>query len=119
MSDHLQEVSSYKADRRYLEEGMVYDKTVYTRIYFTSESHIHGIINVLRYGTSSTGQCAVTPEGLQALDEISEYDYLSHILLRMFENEAYSITDPRRFRVELSFSPGCVIVVVCSCSLLE
>ena len=75
MSDHLQEVSSYKADRRYLEEGMVYDKTVYTRMYFTSESHIHGIINVLRYGTSSTGQCAVTPEGLQALDEISEYDY--------------------------------------------
>ena len=58
MSDHLQEVSSYKADRRYLEEGMEYDKTVYTRMYFTSESHIHGILNVLRYCLLYTSDAA-------------------------------------------------------------
>ena len=109
-SDHLQEVSSYKADERYTEEDIVSNKTVYTRMYFTSESHIHGILNVLRYGSSSTGLHAVTDEGLKALDEVPEYDYLSYILLRLFENDTYDMNDPRRFRVELSFSPGCVIV---------
>lgn len=28
----------------------------------------------------------------------------------MYENESYDIADPKRFRVELLFSPGCVIV---------
>lgn len=109
-SDHLQEVSSYKADVRYSEDSFSGNKTVYTRMYFTSESHIHGILNVLRYGVGSNGQRAITEQGLQALNEISEYDYLSHILLRMYENESYDIGDPKRFRVELLFSPGCVIV---------
>ena len=103
-------MSSYKADRRYVEEVEEGGRTVFTRMYFTSESHIHGILNVLRYGISSSGQRAVTEEGLRALDEISEYDYLSHILLKMYENEMYDMADPRRFRVELSFSPGCCIV---------
>ena len=109
-SDHLQEVSSYKADERYTEESSGHSRTVYTRMYFTSESHIHGILNVLRYGSSSTGQRAVTDAGLAALDAVTEYDYLSHILLRMYENTSYDITDHKRFRVELSFSPVCVIV---------
>lgn len=109
-SDHLQEISFYKADERYTEGTIVSNKTVYTRMYFTSESHIHGILNVLRYGCSSNGQRAVTEEGMKALDEVPEYDYLSHILLRLFENDMYDINDPRRFRVELSFSPGCVVV---------
>ena len=61
-------------------------------------------------GSSSTGLHAVTDEGLKALDEVPEYDYLSYILLRLFENDTYDMNDPRRFRVELSFSPGCVIV---------
>ena len=96
-------MSSYKADVRYSEDSQSGNKTVYTRMYFTSESHIHGILNVLRYA-------AITQQGRQALNEISEYDYLSHILLRMYENESYDIADPKRFRVELLFSPGCVIV---------
>ena len=109
-SDHLQEVSTYKADVRYSEDSITGNKTVYTRMYFTSESHIHGILNVLRYGVGSNGQRAVTEEGRQALNDVSEYDYLSHILLRMYENESYDIGDPKRFREELLFSPGCVIV---------
>lgn len=42
-------MSSYKADVRYSEDSQSGNKTVYTRMYFTSESHIHGILNVLRY----------------------------------------------------------------------
>ena len=95
-------MSSYKADVRYSEDSQSGNKTVYTRMYFTSESHIHGV--------GSNGQPAITQQGRQALNEISEYDYLSHILLRMYENESYDIADPKRFRVELLFSPGCVIV---------
>ena len=103
-------MSSYKADVRYSEDSQSGNKTVYTRMYFTSESHIHGILNVLRYAVGSNGQPAITQQGRQALNEISEYDYLSHILLRMYENESYDIADPKRFRVVLLFSPGCVIV---------
>ena len=53
---------------------------------------------------------SISDEGLKALDEVPEYDYLSYMLLRLYENDTYDMNDPRRFRVELSFSPGCVIV---------
>ena len=58
--------------------------------------------------TELNGQINDTRTDLTAAQ--SEYDYLSHILLRMYENESYDIADPKRFRVELLFSPGCVIV---------
>jgi len=56
------------------------------------ESHIHSLINILWYchlDDSLKGEPGlVSNEGLQHLSEIKELDYLTHIVLRMFENIA-------------------------------
>ena len=149
---------------------------VRTRIYFTSESHIHSLLSVLRYchleeppESVASGTAAPSPEsgyaggaapaagGIQAtmcqgdkyvnewfngngsssasantpvgrgsaaagatkrqapllspaaeglLHACSECDYLTHIVLRMFERLEVPPTDPRRFRLEISYSRG-------------
>jgi inositol hexakisphosphate/diphosphoinositol-pentakisphosphate kinase len=96
---------------------------VRTRIYFTSESHCHALVNVLRY----CGLCPATDSmcssdsvsehgtdgipivgegGQRLLHSVSELDYMTHIVFRMFENKKLALDDPRRFRVEILFSPG-------------
>lgn len=64
---------------------------VRTRIYFTSESHIHGLINVLRHGhldcnEESTSKAMLSDDQENALLDMPEFDYLTHIVFRMFEN---------------------------------
>lgn len=80
---------------------------VRTRIYFTSESHCHSLVNVLRYcqlGPEALG--LVSEAGQQRLHDSLELDYMTHIVFRMFERKSLALTDPGRFRVEILFSPG-------------
>ncbi|RHZ34542.1 hypothetical protein DYB37_006589 [Aphanomyces astaci] len=87
---------------------------VRTRLYFTSESHMHTLLNVLRHqcpawvarrtdenltsGTSSqqdqppkqrhafdAAKMTMAPQAIEALDNVSELDYLAHIIIRVFE----------------------------------
>ena len=82
---------------------------VRTRIYFTSESHIHSLVNCLRYCHQREG-CTegpiLSPESLELLNNTTEYDYLTHIVFRMYENKIHPVSSADRFRVEISFSPG-------------
>lgn len=39
-------------------------------------------------------------------EEVPELDYLSQVVFCMYENRRVPIDDPRRFRVEILFSPG-------------
>ncbi|XP_059670273.1 inositol hexakisphosphate and diphosphoinositol-pentakisphosphate kinase VIP2-like isoform X2 [Cornus florida] len=86
------------------------DRHVRTRLYFTSESHIHSLMNVLRYcnlDESLQGEGSlVCDNGLERLSKTKELDYMSYIVLRMFENTEVALEDPKRFRVELTFSRG-------------
>ena len=80
---------------------------VRTRIYFTSESHCHSLVNVLRFcqiGLGSDG--IIGPMGQDILHHTPELDYMTHVVLRMFENKTLPLRDPGRFRVEILFSPG-------------
>ena len=80
---------------------------VRTRIYFTSESHCHSLVNVLRYcqlGISNGG--IIGDAGDATLHKTSELDYMTHVVLRMFENKSLPLRDAGRFRVEILFSPG-------------
>jgi hypothetical protein len=42
----------------------------------------------------------------EVLENTPEFDYLTHIVLRMYENKNVPVHAPERFRVEISFSPG-------------
>ena len=46
--------------------------------------------------------CALSPEGLELLDNVSELSYLTQVVIRLFEDSQ----QPGRLRCELSFSPG-------------
>jgi len=81
---------------------------VRTRIYFTSESHMHSLINVLRYchlGVDGDSGL-LSSDGQEILKQVPELDYMTHIVFRMFESKTLPLSDPRRFRVEILFSPG-------------
>ena len=83
---------------------------VRTRIYFTSESHCHALTNVLRYChlscPTSSNQPLLNDSGEAFLRSTPELDYMTHIVLRMFENKSLPLRDKGRFRVEILFSPG-------------
>jgi inositol hexakisphosphate/diphosphoinositol-pentakisphosphate kinase len=84
---------------------------VRTRIYFTSESHIHSLVNVLRFshmrpGAPDSASSLLAPEMQALMDDTPEFDYLTHIVFRMYENKQVPVHAPERFRVEISFSPG-------------
>jgi inositol hexakisphosphate/diphosphoinositol-pentakisphosphate kinase len=77
-------------------------RSVRTRLYFTSESHMHTLLNVLRY--SGEGKPLVCEEGLAVMDSISEIGYLSQIVIRLFEDKL----NPENVHCELNFSPGAI-----------
>ncbi|KAI6225577.1 Inositol hexakisphosphate and diphosphoinositol-pentakisphosphate kinase [Aphelenchoides besseyi] len=78
---------------------------VRTRLYFTSESHIHTIMNLLRYGSL----CTTSEKWQRALKFISglgEFNYLSQLVLMVYESQAECADPMERFHIELLFSPG-------------
>ncbi|KAH1215758.1 Inositol hexakisphosphate and diphosphoinositol-pentakisphosphate kinase VIP1 [Glycine max] len=85
------------------------ERHVRTRLYFTSESHIHSLMNVLRYCNleeSLQEESLVCRNALERLCKTKELDYMSHIVLRMFENTEVALEDPKRYRIELTYSRG-------------
>ncbi|CAM0883363.1 unnamed protein product [Alopecurus aequalis] len=86
------------------------ERRVRTRLYFTSESHIHSLMNVLRYcylDESLNGEeSLICKSSLDGLFKTKELDYMSYIVLRMFENTEVPLEDPKRFRIEMTFSRG-------------
>ncbi|KAL3640153.1 Inositol hexakisphosphate and diphosphoinositol-pentakisphosphate kinase vip2 [Castilleja foliolosa] len=86
------------------------ERHVRTRLYFTSESHIHSLMNVLRYcnlDESLQGEPSlVSDTGLERLYKTKELDYMSYIVLRLFENTEVALEDAKRFRIEMTFSRG-------------
>jgi hypothetical protein len=83
-------------------------RRVRSRLYFTSESHLHSLLNVLRFPSSKEG-CVRSPlsfKGLQILADASELCYLTQVVIRLFEDTQKPSDDPKRFRIEIWFSPG-------------
>ncbi|XP_042025102.1 inositol hexakisphosphate and diphosphoinositol-pentakisphosphate kinase VIP2-like isoform X2 [Salvia splendens] len=86
------------------------ERHVRTRLYFTSESHIHSMMNVLRYCNLDESlqeePSLVCDSTLERLCRTKELDYMSYIVFRLFENTELALEDPKRFRVEMTFSRG-------------
>ena len=89
-------------------------RRIRTRLYFTSESHLHTLINVLRFAgddcpSGSTSNCSspvLSPYGMDFLNESKEVCYLTQVVIRLFEDTSRRMSHPRRFRVEILFSAG-------------
>ncbi|XP_053375190.1 inositol hexakisphosphate and diphosphoinositol-pentakisphosphate kinase 2-like isoform X6 [Mercenaria mercenaria] len=83
------------------------ERFVRTRLYFTSESHIHSLLNMLRFG----GLCEEVKDEQwkKAMDFLSttpELNYMTQINIMMFEDPSKDVGSPEKFHVELHFSPG-------------
>lgn len=83
-------------------------RRVRTRLYFTSESHLHTLLNVLRftYNDPRSSSFALSKRGCDIVDRTPELCYLTQIVFRLFEDPKKDINDPKRFRLEILFSPG-------------
>mmetsp|Transcript_9745 Transcript_9745/g.33689 ORF Transcript_9745/g.33689 Transcript_9745/m.33689 type:complete len:1217 (+) Transcript_9745:54-3704(+) len=94
-------------------------RAVRTRLYFTSESHLHALLTALRLPykctTAPPGLAPSAPvanaspvdrEGQAWLSQIPELSYLSHLVFRLWEDLAVDETHPERYMVEISFCPG-------------
>lgn len=79
-------------------------RRVRSRLYFTSESHLHSLLNVLRFPSVVPSPLSV--KGQDIIANASELCYLTQIVIRLFEDNQKPRDDPRRFRVEVLFSPG-------------
>lgn len=101
--------TKYRLDPKYANVKTP-ERHVRTRLYFTSESHIHSLINVLRYcnmdETLQGEESLVCDSALLRLFKTKELDYMSYIVLRMFENTELPLEDPKRCRIEMTFSRG-------------
>ncbi|CAL1357848.1 unnamed protein product [Linum trigynum] len=101
--------TKYRLDPKYANVKTP-DRHLRTRLYFTSESHIHSLMNVLRYCNLDESlqdeDSLVCDSALERLHNTKELDYMSYIVLRMFENTEVALEDPKRFRIEMTFSRG-------------
>ncbi|CAC5392742.1 PPIP5K [Mytilus coruscus] len=83
------------------------ERFVRTRLYFTSESHIHSLLNMLRFG----GLCNENNDeqwekAMNYLSATSELNYMTQIVIMMFEDPTKDPSSDERFHIELHFSPG-------------
>ncbi|CAH0604874.1 unnamed protein product [Chrysodeixis includens] len=80
---------------------------VRTRLYFTSESHVHSLLTVLRFG----GLLDVLKDeqwrrAMEYVSTVSELNYMSQIVVMLYEDPTKDPYSEERFHVELHFSPG-------------
>ncbi|CAF0929451.1 unnamed protein product, partial [Didymodactylos carnosus] len=83
---------------------------VRTRLYFTSESHVHSLLTMIRYG-GLIDACSDEQwkHSMNYLDTVSELNYLTQIVMMLYEDPNEENTSERRFHVELHFSPGAYV----------
>ncbi|KAB1277695.1 Inositol hexakisphosphate and diphosphoinositol-pentakisphosphate kinase 1 [Camelus dromedarius] len=112
---------------------------VRTRLYFTSESHVHSLLSVFRYGglldvrillpsayehlfsafsysppqaffllqaSPQETKDAQWQRALAYLSAISELNYMTQIVIMLYEDNTRDPLSEERFHVELHFSPG-------------
>ncbi|CAM9604659.1 unnamed protein product [Choristocarpus tenellus] len=74
---------------------------VRTRLYFTSESHLHTLINVLRHPPAKGLEPFLSPAGVRVLEKAPELCFMTHVVFRVFK-----AISSDKFRLEILFSPG-------------
>lgn len=84
---------------------------VRTRLYFTSEGHIHPLLSVLHYGGLVDDRDEQWRRAMEYVSTVSELNYMTQIVIMLYEDPTKDPTSEDRFHVELHFSPGVVCCV--------
>ncbi|KAK7890963.1 hypothetical protein WMY93_022926 [Mugilogobius chulae] len=80
---------------------------VRTRLYFTSESHVHSLLNMFRYGgLLNEEQDVQWKQAMEYLGAVPELNYMTQIVIMLYEDNNKDPASEERFHVELHFSPG-------------
>uniref|UniRef100_A0A8C5L2P2 Inositol hexakisphosphate and diphosphoinositol-pentakisphosphate kinase n=1 Tax=Jaculus jaculus TaxID=51337 RepID=A0A8C5L2P2_JACJA len=83
------------------------DRHVRTRLYFTSESHVHSLLSILRYGAlCDESKDEQWKRAMDYLNVVNELNYMTQIVIMLYEDPNKDVSSEERFHVELHFSPG-------------
>ncbi|XP_042587903.1 inositol hexakisphosphate and diphosphoinositol-pentakisphosphate kinase 2 [Cyprinus carpio] len=83
------------------------ERHVRTRLYFTSESHVHSLLSILRYGAlCDEARDEQWKRAMDYLKIVSELNYMTQIVIMLYEDPNKDPSSEDRFHVELHFSPG-------------
>ncbi|XP_061898673.1 inositol hexakisphosphate and diphosphoinositol-pentakisphosphate kinase 1-like isoform X6 [Entelurus aequoreus] len=80
---------------------------VRTRLYFTSESHVHSLLSIFRYGgLLDEDKDQQWNQAMDYLSAVTELNYMTQIVIMLYEDNNKDPSSEERFHVELHFSPG-------------
>ncbi|XP_053317981.1 inositol hexakisphosphate and diphosphoinositol-pentakisphosphate kinase 1 isoform X2 [Spea bombifrons] len=80
---------------------------VRTRLYFTSESHVHSLLSIFRYGgLLDESKDQQWKRAMDYLSAVSELNYMTQLVIMLYEDNNKDPSSEERFHVELHFSPG-------------
>ncbi|XP_059392818.1 inositol hexakisphosphate and diphosphoinositol-pentakisphosphate kinase 2 isoform X10 [Carassius carassius] len=92
---------------RYSRGVMSPGRHVRTRLYFTSESHVHSLLNIFRYGgLLDELKDEQWKQAMDYLSAVTELNYMTQIVIMLYEDNNKDPSSEERFHVELHFSPG-------------
>ncbi|XP_065883537.1 inositol hexakisphosphate and diphosphoinositol-pentakisphosphate kinase 2-like isoform X2 [Dysidea avara] len=96
----------HQLDPKYSSGVVTPKRHVRTRLYFTSESNIHAMVNMLRFGSLSHLDHPEWKDAKKLLDSAPELNYMTQIVFLLFENSRAPVDSEERYKVEVHYSPG-------------
>jgi inositol hexakisphosphate/diphosphoinositol-pentakisphosphate kinase len=110
---NTQKDMTYLLDHSHADELQIrtLGRCVRTRLYFTSESHLITLFNVLSNPLPGRPG-AFSDSGLEMLQRTPEVSYLSHLIIRLFDDVSKAEGSANKYRCEIRFSPGRFIIVM-------
>ncbi|CBY22911.1 unnamed protein product [Oikopleura dioica] len=95
-----------KLDPSFVSDVLSPGRHVRTRLYFTSESHIHSLLTLIRYGGLCNADDTQWQRALDYISRVSELNYMTQIVIMLYEDPTKPADSDERYHIELHFSPG-------------
>ncbi|XP_070536722.1 inositol hexakisphosphate and diphosphoinositol-pentakisphosphate kinase 2-like isoform X3 [Ptychodera flava] len=103
---NLDDETVHRLNPKYSHNVLSPGRHVRTRLYFTSESHIHSLLNCLRLGGLCNEDDEQWKRAMEYLGAVKELNYMTQIVIMLYEDPNKDPASEERFHVELHFSPG-------------
>ncbi|EDV28949.1 uncharacterized protein TRIADDRAFT_19973, partial [Trichoplax adhaerens] len=98
--------SSNRLNPKYSQGVITPDRHVRTRLYFTSESHIHTLLSAIRDSKLCDASDKQWTKSMECMEDISELNYLTQIVFMLYEDPSQDVSSEQKYRVTLHFSAG-------------